>query len=36
MENALYTLLTDAEARDATSIDAQRDGELSTYAFWFD
>lgn len=36
MENALYTLLTDAEARNATSIDEQRDDELSTYAWWFD
>lgn len=36
MENALYMLLTDAETRNATSIDEQRNDELSNYAFWLD
>lgn len=36
MENVLYALLTDAEVRSTTSIDAQRDDEISTYAFWLD
>lgn len=36
MENVLYMLLTNAETRNATSIDAQRDDELSVYAFWLD
>ena len=36
MEQALYTLLTDVEARDAEKLDIQLSQELSVGAYWFD